>query len=111
MLIHILTPGGLHWTRNGVPRTEEEHDRLKIAKRGAKPEDLCRGMPSEFEEFLRYTRKLRFSELPNYEQWREEFRDLMLERGYSGDEAFIWPPPPPPTVSNQSGYIHEPLTN
>jgi hypothetical protein len=98
MLIHILTPGGLHWTRNGVPKTDGEHERLKQSKKAARPEDLCRGMPSEFEEFLRYTRKLRFADMPDYEHWREEFRSLMSERGYGEDEAFIWPPPPQPVV-------------
>lgn len=94
MLIHILTPGGLSWTRNGVPRTDDAHDRLKREKARAKPEDLCRGMPSEFEEFLRYCRRIRFAECPDYEHWREEFRALMSEHGYGESEKFIWPPPP-----------------
>ena len=40
MLIHLLTPGGLSWTRNGVPKTEEAHDILKREKAGARPEEL-----------------------------------------------------------------------
>ncbi|KAH9080655.1 hypothetical protein EDB83DRAFT_2340681 [Lactarius deliciosus] len=49
--IHILTPGGLSWTRNGVPRDEVAHDHLKRERRAALPEDLARGLPEEFEEF------------------------------------------------------------
>lgn len=93
MLIHLLTHAGLSWTRNGVPKETPEHDRLKKEKARARPEDLCRGMPSEFEEFLRYCRKLRFAELPDYERWREEFRGLMAEHGFGEDEKFLWPPP------------------
>ena len=76
MLIHLLTPGGLSWTRNGVPKTPIAQDRLKRAKANTNPADLCHGLPSEFEEFLRYCRRLSFAERPDYTQWIEAFRDL-----------------------------------
>ncbi|KAI9058238.1 CK1/CK1 protein kinase [Trametes sanguinea] len=99
MLIHMLTPGGLHWTRNGVPKTDEAHERLMYEKRTARPEDICRGLPPPFEEFLRYCRKLQFTDRPDYERWIDEFRELAEENGFPGDPAFIWPPPnPEPTV-------------
>ncbi|KAJ7366790.1 kinase-like domain-containing protein [Mycena albidolilacea] len=92
MLIHLLTPRGLPWTRNGVPKTDEAHDRLIKEKKAARPEDLCRGLPSEFEEFLRYCRRLQFQECPDYERWREEFRALAVEEGFPECDDFIWPP-------------------
>ncbi|KAG9315662.1 kinase-like domain-containing protein [Chiua virens] len=94
MFIHLLTPGGLPWTRNGVPKTDEQHTCIKRAKQSARPEDLCRGMPSEFEEFLRYCRRLKFDEQPDYEHWMGEFRALASENGFTDIEKFIWPPPP-----------------
>jgi casein kinase 1 len=94
MLIHLLTPRGLSWTRNGVPRTDEQHDHLILTKRRALPENLCKGLPPEFEEFLRYCRRLKFEECPDYSKWREEFRELAVEEGFPASEAFIWPPPP-----------------
>ena len=94
MFIHLLTPGGLSWTRNGVPKTDEQHRRIKRAKQSARPEDLCRGMPSEFEEFLRYCRRLKFAERPDYEHWMEEFQALAHENGFMDIDKFIWPPPP-----------------
>ncbi|KAF8208867.1 kinase-like domain-containing protein [Mycena galopus ATCC 62051] len=92
MFIHLLTPRGLPWTRNGVPKSDEAHDRLMKAKKAARPEDLCRGLPAEFEEFLRYCRRLQFQECPDYERWREEFRALAVEHGFPESEDFIWPP-------------------
>lgn len=99
LLLHILTPGGLPWTRNGVPRDDAAHDRLKREKRGALPENLARGLPEEFEEFLRYCRSLAFAERPDYACWRKRFRDLADELGYKDADRFIWPPPPAPVVS------------
>ena len=99
LLLHILTPGGLSWTRNGVPRDDVAHDRLKREKRAALPEDLARGLPEEFEEFLRHCRSLAFAEQPDYAHWRGRFRDLADELGYKDSERFIWPPPREPVVS------------
>lgn len=99
LLLHLLTPGGLSWTRNGVPRDEVAHDRLKREKRSARPEDLGGGLPEEFEEFLRYCRGLAFTEQPDYAHWRGRFCDLANELGYRDAERFIWPPPPAPVVS------------
>ncbi|KAI0789817.1 CK1/CK1 protein kinase [Abortiporus biennis] len=95
MLIHLLTPDGLSWTRNGVPKDDAAHTRLKRAKQAATPEELCKGLPEEFEEFLKYCRRLKFAECPDYEYWIEEFRCLAEAKGYPPDDAFIWPPPNP----------------
>ncbi|EKM49490.1 uncharacterized protein PHACADRAFT_214053 [Phanerochaete carnosa HHB-10118-sp] len=98
MLIHLLTPGGLSWTRNGVPKTDAAHNRLKREKLAAKSEDLCRGLPDVFEEFLRYCRRLKFAERPDYEEWRERFMDLAVNSGYPEDDVFVWPPQAEPSV-------------
>ncbi|PFH53958.1 hypothetical protein AMATHDRAFT_53663 [Amanita thiersii Skay4041] len=95
MLIHLLTPRGLSWTRNGVPKDEDAHGRLKSEKRKARPEELCRGLPPEFEEFLRYCRRLGFYDRPDYTRWVEEFRTLAVESGFSESDDFLWPPPSP----------------
>ena len=98
LLLHILTPGGLPWTRRGVPRDETAHDRLKREKRAALPEDLARGLPGEFADFLRYCRSLQFTQQPNYSHWRRRFRTLASELGFQEIDRFIWPVPPAPVV-------------
>jgi casein kinase 1 len=104
MFIHLLTPRGLPWTRNGVPKSDLAHERLKREKKNARPEDLCKGMPGEFEEFLRYCRRLKFKDQPNYKFWIEEFRGLAINHGYSDSDDFLWPPVPPQVRFN---YINE----
>jgi casein kinase 1 len=94
MLIHLLTPGGLPWTRNGVPRDDTAHTRLKREKRDATPETLCAGMPPEFAEFLHYCRGLAFAARPDYEVWKRRFEECALEHGFGDVEPFLWPPPP-----------------
>ncbi|KZT11826.1 CK1/CK1 protein kinase [Laetiporus sulphureus 93-53] len=95
MLIHLLTPGGLSWTRNGVPKTDAAHERLMQEKRNARPETLCHGLPDEFEDFLRYCRRLKFAERPDYAMWIDRFRQLASDRGYGRSSSFVWPPKNP----------------
>lgn len=92
LLIHLLTPNGLSWTRDGVPRDETAHARLKRQKRAALPEDICRGLPIEFEDFLRHCRRLTFAAKPDYAYCRDLFLDLAQESGCHDIESFIWPP-------------------
>jgi len=111
MLIHLLTPGGLSWTRDGVPKNEIEHDRLKRIKMMARPEDICRGMPDDsFEEFLRYCRKLKFAETPDYGHWIDEFRGVAKSHGFPESDAFVWPPPPLP-VGHLMSRVLDQLTD
>lgn len=110
MLIHLLTPFGLRWTRE-VPKTDAAHTRLKHLKRNTGVKELCRGLPIQFEEFLRYCRSLRFAEQPDYDMWIEEFRDLKVSRGYEPGDAFVWPPPQPkplaPLVAVQPHFVRQ----
>ncbi|KAF8158341.1 kinase-like domain-containing protein [Crassisporium funariophilum] len=93
MFIHLLTPRGLSWTRNGVPKTDDAHHHLKAAKRKATAESLCKGLPAEFEDFLSYTRRLNFKDCPDYSLWIEKFRDLAKDEGFKDVDDFIWPAP------------------
>lgn len=108
MLIHLVTPNGLPWTRNGIPKDDEQHDRIVFEKLNARPDDLCYGLPSVFEEFLRYCRRLKFLDQPNYKFWRDQFAQLAKERGYFESDGrvsddFIWPPRPEKV---RSWFIH-----
>lgn len=97
MLIHLLTPNGLPWTRNGVPKYSYQGDKLISEKLRARPEDLCHGLPDVFEDFLRYCRRLKFAECPDYDHWRNEFGELASEHGFVDPlgrvtDQFFWPP-------------------
>lgn len=106
MFIHLLTPRGLTWTRDGVPKSDLVHERLKRQKRNARPEDLCKGMPTEFEEFLQYCRRLKFKDQPDYTFWINEFRGLAVNHGYPNSDAFLWPPVAPQRSAEST---HTPL--
>ena len=40
---------------------------IKYVKEMTSPEELCKGLPREFLEYLVYTRSLQFTDEPNYD--------------------------------------------
>ena len=55
-----------------------------------KTETLCAGLPSEFGEYLNYTRNLKFTEDPDYDHLRKLFRSLSERLSLVYDYQFDW---------------------
>ena len=53
------------------------------------PEELCLGLPSEFSEFIKYTRQLEFEEEPNYNYIKNLFVAILKRNEQLIDERFI----------------------
>jgi hypothetical protein len=53
-------------------------------------EELTRGLPDEFAQYLMYCRGLKFEEKPNYNFCRELFRGLMAKRNFENDFQYDW---------------------
>jgi serine/threonine protein kinase len=52
------------------------------------PEELS--VPSEFVEFMKYCRELKFDEKPDYQFCRRMFKDLFNRMGYEFDYEYDW---------------------
>jgi hypothetical protein len=54
-------------------------------------EELCKGYPDEFREFMQYCRKLTFTEDPDYKYMIGLFEGCMRKNGYDPKVPdFIW---------------------
>lgn len=49
---------------------------LGRVKAQTRPEDLCAGLPVEFEQYIHYVRALKYAEKPDYEYLRGLFRKI-----------------------------------
>ena len=58
-------------------------------KKNISPEDLCQGLPSEFAEYLRYVKHLKFEENPDYGYLRGLFVGLMRKQGFEEGTCFF----------------------
>ena len=61
-----MLKGSLPW--QGLPgrSKNEKYAAIKKKKIETPLEDLCRGQPSEFKEYMEYCRSLKFEQEPNY---------------------------------------------
>jgi len=53
-------------------------------------DDLCRGLPEEFQRYLKYCRGLGFDEKPDYAYLRHLLKKVFAEQGYEHDLVFDW---------------------
>jgi serine/threonine protein kinase len=78
MLLYIMK-GKLPW--QGI--NMRDHDRKKkylqmlYLKKNITPEMLCKGLPQEFTEYVKYCKNLAFEQDPDYEYLRNLFRNIL----------------------------------
>ena len=64
---------------------------LKIGqiKKDIPPEVLCENLPTEFKDYIKYVRNLKFDETPNYTYLRNLFVQLMRKQGFEEGTCFF----------------------
>jgi len=82
--------GGLPWQGLRAQTKRQKYTRIMESKLHTDINDLTRGLPDEFNRFLRYARELRFDDRPDYVYFRRILRDLFLRQGYHYNYVFDW---------------------
>ena len=72
MLIYLMK-GSLPWQNIKIDNKKENYFKVAQVKAYIRPEILCKDLPKEFVEYLRYVKKLKFEEEPNYAYLRHLF--------------------------------------
>jgi len=88
--------GSLPWQGLKAPNKKSKYERISEKKISTTVEQLCRGFPQEFSQYLNYCRNLHFEDKPDYAFLRKLFRELFLKLGYTYDGVYDW------TVQSQS---------
>lgn len=109
-LVHFL----MHWHLRSLPwqplTSHENHrrqlDQILASKVETPIEELCQNCPTEFATYLRYCRRLRFDETPDYAYVRRIFTNLFVRLGFEHDSVYDWsdqmPPPSSPPFQRSS---------
>lgn len=82
--------GSLPWSGIPAKTTEEKMKKITDVKKSTALSSLCKGFPREFIIYLESVKKLRFTEEPNYSEYRKMFRDLFIREGYIYDRVYDW---------------------
>jgi hypothetical protein len=83
--------GKLPW--QGVTGTKKMERYLKIykMKKNVTPEDLCKSLPPQMIQFMKYVKKLEFEQDPDYNYLRNIFRSILKQRKINIDTImFSW---------------------
>ena len=88
MLIYLLR-GNLPWQGLIYKDKEDKHQKIMQCKTGTSLENLCKGLPTDFQVFLRYTKTLKFDEDPDYNYLRGLLKGL-IDSTQIEDGIFDW---------------------
>ena len=89
-IIMYFIRGSLPWQGLKINNKEDRYKKICEKKRDTTPKDLCSGFPSEFENYISYTRNLQFTEVPDYNYLRDLFKNVIRKSGFSIDFFYDW---------------------
>jgi hypothetical protein len=81
--------GGLPWQNVKIDNKKENYFKVAQIKELISPEILCKDLPKEFAEYLRYVKNLKFEEEPNYIYLRSLFVKMMEKQGFEEGRCFF----------------------
>ena len=92
VLVYFLQ-GKLPWQGLPVKPKEDRYAKIMEKKRDTTPEDLCKGLPKEFQTYVEYTRNLGYEDDPDYEMLKNLFKSIMERENYEMDYIYDWSSP------------------
>ena len=82
--------GKLPWQGIKTKNKKEKHKKIMEGKLSYPPEKLCKNLPEELQELLKYARELEFEEQPDYESIKLMFKNCFDSDKLKFDFVFDW---------------------
>ena len=82
--------GNLPWQDLEALNDAERFKKILESKLNTPIDELCKGFPPEFEQYLKYCRNLRFEEGPDYVWMKNLFRNLYFRENQVFDNSWDW---------------------
>ena len=89
VLMYFLR-GSLPWQGLHVNKGEDRYKKILIKKKGTTPEELCKGFPKEFADYIHYTRNLEFEADPDYKYLRGLLTTVLENQKSQYDFHYDW---------------------
>ena len=89
VLMYFLK-GKLPWQGIPVKNKEERYKKIMEKKIETTPEELCKGFPEEFTNYIHYTRRLEYEQDPDYSFLKNLFINVLRRDRYIIDCYYDW---------------------
>jgi serine/threonine protein kinase len=89
VLLYFLR-GKLPWQGLHVKNKEDRYHRIMEIKIETTPNNLCKGFPKEFEEYVDYTRNLEYEQDPDYDYLKNLFYSILKEDKNNSENIYDW---------------------
>ena len=85
-----LARGKLPWQGVKTKNKKEKHKKIMESKLDFPPDILCKDLPEEFANLLKYARELEFEEKPDYKSIQLLFKNYIVKNGGIMNWEFDW---------------------
>ncbi len=89
VLMYFLR-GSLPWQGLHVHKGEDRYKKILAKKKATSAEELCKGFPSEFVEYINYTRNMEFEADPDYKHLRGLLLSVLQKENSTYDFYYDW---------------------
>ena len=89
MLIFFLV-GRLPWQGYIANNKEDKYAKIKEIKQKTTSEELCKDLPPQLEEYIKYTRNLGYEQDPDYEYLKNLFLNLLKNYNWEFNYYYDW---------------------
>jgi serine/threonine protein kinase len=83
-----LFKNNLPWRGIKHKNKDKRYKLIAESKNNISEEELCKGLPKEFEVYLKYVKNLDYNETPLYRSLIKMFEKLYNQRGYNNETVF-----------------------
>jgi hypothetical protein len=89
MLIYFFL-GQLPWQNMDAKDKKEKYEKILEKKLMTPVSSLCKDLPEQMANLLRYVRKLYFDSKPDYDYIREQLESILKDNNFINDKIFCW---------------------
>ena len=89
-LLLFFLLGRLPWQGYVSNSKEDKYYKITEIKKKTTAKELCENLPTQFEQYIIYTRNLKYEQTPDYDYLKNLFRTLLKENNWSFDYYYDW---------------------
>ena len=89
LLLYLLL-GQLPWQGKVSHSKDDKYYKIREIKKQTTPEQLCEGLPKQFEYYIKYTRSLQYESDPDYNYLKNLFLSVLKSYNLEFDYFYDW---------------------